>query len=87
MRRGSAGPKEPASGDDGNVDHSGASPGYCENALSSASERRRQRRKTSQYISRHQAMNLSDVDEQGVDLDDAARKGPTPTFRAVVSVE
>jgi hypothetical protein len=58
-RRGFSGPKEPASGQDGAADHSEVSPpGYCENVLASASKGRTQRRKTSQYISKHQAMNL-----------------------------
>ena len=58
MLRVSAAPKETASGECGAVRHDAGPANDGENVLTSASKTRRQRRKTSQYISKHQATNL-----------------------------
>lgn len=58
MPRASAAPKETASGDCGVVVHDGGPANHGENALTSTSKMGRERRKTSRYISKRQAMNL-----------------------------
>jgi hypothetical protein len=60
MRKG-APPTEPPSKEDGAGGHSAPPPSHSENVLASAAKSQRQRRKTSQYISKHQAMNLMEA--------------------------
>jgi hypothetical protein len=58
MRRVLAAPKETASGECGVGGHDGGPTDRGENVQTSASKRATQRRTTSQYISKHQTMNL-----------------------------